>query len=165
MQDPNDVAVAFFVGKKADYYQQKWAVGTRRRSGVSWNWAAFLFSGFWMAYRRMYWQALFVLFAWSVVFFLSITFFPPPLGNKVLDVLNIGIAATLGWRGNGWYKAHVHTVIERLRATRLSQEQFQVAVRRRGGTSWFSVIGLFLCLLAAIYPLMVLRNIVIETGW
>ncbi|WP_080432214.1 DUF2628 domain-containing protein [Burkholderia ubonensis] len=165
MQVQNDIAVASFVGKKVNYYQKKWAVGTRRRGGMSWNWAAFLFSGLWLAYRRMYWQALLTVFAWSVAFFLSITFFPPPLGSKVINVLNIGMAVTLGWRGNDWYKAHVEAVIERLRAKGSCQEQFEVAVRRRGGTSWLAVIGVFLCLLALIYPLIVLRNIVIWAGW
>src|SRR5437773_1330907 len=48
-------ALRAFVGTKADYYLGKWAAALKRRgAGTGFNWAAFLLSGLWMPYRKMY---------------------------------------------------------------------------------------------------------------
>ena len=56
-----------FVGTKADYYLEKWSplAGHSGRS-MGFNWAAFLLSGLWLAYREMY-MVTTVFFAISLV--------------------------------------------------------------------------------------------------
>ena len=44
-----------FVGSKAQYYLDKWTPLLRSLSGnAGFNWAAFLLSGLWLPYRKMY---------------------------------------------------------------------------------------------------------------
>ncbi len=45
---------AAFVGKNSDYYLRRWAAIERTGNIFSFNWAAFFFGVFWMAYRKMY---------------------------------------------------------------------------------------------------------------
>jgi hypothetical protein len=50
----NEDIYRHFVKENADYYLQKFKMFNRRDSFISWNWPAFLFTFFWLAYRRMY---------------------------------------------------------------------------------------------------------------
>lgn len=49
------------------YYQRTFEKqGPNRKLFISWSWFAFLFSPFWMVYRRLYWQAVvFMIVAFS----------------------------------------------------------------------------------------------------
>lgn len=41
-----------FIGKNYEYFFKKWTIAEKRRSKLSWNWAAFLLGFSWMAYRK-----------------------------------------------------------------------------------------------------------------
>jgi hypothetical protein len=45
---------AAFIGSKVEYYLDKWRVFANSDEKISWNWSAFLFSYYWMMYRKMY---------------------------------------------------------------------------------------------------------------
>ncbi|WP_249179642.1 DUF2628 domain-containing protein [Burkholderia dolosa] len=53
--------IAAYVGKKAAWYENKWAIAASRKNRLSWNWAACFLGPIWIAYRCMYWQAAAVL--------------------------------------------------------------------------------------------------------
>lgn len=61
--------IEVFVGENSAFYLQKW----QNRNGffVSWNWAAFLFQGFWFAYRKMYLYAALNVLIFVILLVLS----------------------------------------------------------------------------------------------
>ena len=50
--------VTAFAGKNADYYWTRWTPLIQGQDWSGFNWAAFFFSGLWLAYRKMYGIAL-----------------------------------------------------------------------------------------------------------
>ncbi|KWZ36054.1 DUF2628 domain-containing protein [Burkholderia anthina] len=133
--------IAAYVGKKARWYETKWAIAATRRSKHSWNWAAFLVGPFWMAYRGMYWHAL-ALF--GIVFGLSLIemlFFPNFFDSSQSNAIGIGISVILGLHGNSFYQAHVRRAITRLRPHSAPGDSFLALLSVQGGTNWLAVIG------------------------
>ena len=51
----------------AHYYLEKFE-GLRHGAGGGWNWPGFLFTWYWMLYRKMWVPALIYFFAWPYVF-------------------------------------------------------------------------------------------------
>jgi CRP-like cAMP-binding protein len=66
-----DEEFAYFIGRNADYYIPKFRKFNDEGFSITWNWPAFFFQFFWMAYRKMYLWAFFavvgVLFYYVVV--------------------------------------------------------------------------------------------------
>ncbi len=56
----DDWSTELFVGNNYEYYKNKWRDKPERQSFSSWNWPAFLFPVYWLAYRKMYLEAFFV---------------------------------------------------------------------------------------------------------
>jgi len=84
-----------FVNRNADYYINKWKEMALTGSKISWNWAAFLFQGGWMLYRRMY--LYYIVFSLLSMFALS------------MWVIIIGLFLTLGmWVGLGMYGNYLY---------------------------------------------------------
>ena len=53
----SDEMLRAFIGPKADYY-----MGARDKTSMfGWNWPAFLFGVAWLAYRKQYWLAIFIM--------------------------------------------------------------------------------------------------------
>ena len=46
--------LALLVGKNFEYYIPKFKKLISRNANISWNWCAFLFTPYWMIYRKMY---------------------------------------------------------------------------------------------------------------
>jgi hypothetical protein len=80
-----DEEFAYFIGRNADYYIPKFRKFNDEGFSVTWNWPAFFFQFFWMAYRKMYLWAFFavvgVLFYYVVVLLLLGLFGLFPLLN------------------------------------------------------------------------------------
>jgi hypothetical protein len=145
---PNELC--FFVGRKADYYLKKWAPRLEDpQADVGMNWAAFLLTGLWLAYRKMY-AAAFIFFGAAVlerfseeVVFRGLMRLPSvPMGVNL--IYSLAAAIICGLFGNAWYLAHARRKIADAHAQGLEGEQLLFALSQRGGTSFFAPIGLII---------------------
>jgi hypothetical protein len=134
-----------FVGPRADYYLSKWA-GDRR--GMGFNWAAFLLSGLWLPYRKMY-LATFILYAIILVeSVLEDVVFVGILGQAdtpaaLPRIVALAVAITCGTLGNRWYYAHACSKIRGLREQGMPDETYLDSLGERGGTSVPAALGMF----------------------
>lgn len=85
------------IGKNADYYMQKRSEMAQKGTKISWNWAAFLFTFWWLIYRKVYRLGV-VLFAVNLVFTLTLP----------LPVTTIAIPLFTGLMGNYLYIQYVN---------------------------------------------------------
>ncbi|WP_457639226.1 DUF2628 domain-containing protein [Persephonella sp.] len=136
MEEFDEAVIRSFVQKNADYYLTKWKIMASGGSKVSWNWAAFLLTGPWMGYRKMYFYAFIFLV-------LNLLSYIPLLGLIVWLALWIGI----GMLGNYLYGKYTYNKLLELKVKFPDEEAFKMAVVKEGGTS---VAGVFLVFLMAL---------------
>ncbi|HEX8526855.1 TIR domain-containing protein [Allosphingosinicella sp.] len=128
-------ALRAFVGPNADYYLAKRRQMESSGSGTSWNWAAFLLNGIWLAYRKMWVGAaafvggftLLYLLATALIAFEAVEGLLPLI---VVQVLGAGAAAWLGLNGNRLYLRQADSAIA------------EAGQRDRGGTSLPAAIAI-----------------------
>lgn len=104
---PLDLAKTF-IGQNGTYYDERWRLMEWRGANRSWNWAAALSLGGWLAYRRLYdiavlhsvWLSLLILLALSGT----------PL--RLLVTVQIAVAVLLGVYGNALYRARFRQAAE-----------------------------------------------------
>jgi len=153
----DEAAMAVFVGPQFAYYRERWEWAAVH-NGVAWNWAAFAFGPFWMAYRRMYWQVGVYAIAICAEPVLQAFFhirMPLVLGRPLLYAL----ALLLGFYGNQFYKWHADATIRRLREYHWSPELVNDSLARCGRPSWTGVVAmavLIAVMVVALRPLSVL---------
>jgi hypothetical protein len=137
-----------FVGPRADFYVTQWTSPT-----MGMNWPAFLFSGLWLLYRKMYALAA-VLFALVLVesviedvVFIGILHHegPPEFLTPVVALAN---AIVCGSYGSLWYSKHTNAKIRDLRTRGMTDQAYFDALARRGGTRIAATLGLFLVFFA-----------------
>ena len=90
-----------FVGPNGPYYDERWRWMEWRGRNRSWNWAAALTLGGWLAYRRLYALAV-VYLGWIGVLVMML------LHHVVLPVTVVaqaGVAIVVGLYGNRLYQA------------------------------------------------------------
>ena len=89
-----------FVGPNATYYDECWRLMEWRGNYRSWNWAAALTLGAWLAYRRLYGYAL-IHAAWLILLLLLAA-----NGTSIPLVLlaQVAVAVALGRYGNTLYR-------------------------------------------------------------
>ncbi|MGD9722699.1 MAG: DUF2628 domain-containing protein [Pirellulales bacterium] len=137
-----------FVGRKADYYLRKWAPRLESPDGeAGFNWAAFFLTALWMAYRKMYRNAIFCIVAsWVVSLGLQLLFMfvfqSKSLPASAAVISNIMFCLVCGVLGNSWYLAHAQRKIAAARAQGLDGPILMSTLQQRGGTSWWAVLGL-----------------------
>jgi hypothetical protein len=151
--DPANAQLRAFVGPRADVYLAKWhplLSGTTGTGGF--NWPAFLWSGLWIPYRKMYRiTAVFygIMLATTIG---EVIVFVYAMGREVPPFLDtvIGLAAALvcGFSANLWYLAHARRVIAQVRALGLQDSNCLAEISHRGGTSFLAALGLFVCFVA-----------------
>lgn len=126
-----------FIGDNAPFYLEKWKLHFDTTC-KGWNWAAAFFGIEWMAYRKMYLEA--VLF-FAVVFFVSIVgalFLPVVFG----DLFGYGFRILLGAFGNTLYRKKA---LRTLRRTAIENDSERLKVlSQRGGVSTISVVVVIL---------------------
>jgi hypothetical protein len=88
-----------FVGLNGTYYDERWRWMEWRGRARSWNWAAALTFGAWLAYRRLYgWAALYV--AWlGVVLMMAMS----GASLSLLAAAQLAVAVAFGVYGNTIY--------------------------------------------------------------
>jgi hypothetical protein len=128
-----------FVGPNADYYVGKWRSMEAQNKAYSWNWAAFLLSIYWMAYRKMFQPAL--IAAGAVLLLVIVGMLMPPIA-ALTNLLVLGVAGGVGWRGNTLYRDHVRRSIARIEAVNPDPQQRLAAAQAQGGVSMPAALGL-----------------------
>jgi hypothetical protein len=153
------------VGRNADYYLRAWyGVLRGRRQSTGFNWAAFLLSGLWLPYRKMYVATLIFFVAVMAESFLEVVGealieVPPPAWlDRVVGLVFAGICGAFG---NRWYLSHVSRVIAKARGEGLSDRKLRTRLASRGGTSVVAPIATILLFLATIFAIGIAVDVVI----
>ena len=127
----HDEDLRTFVGNNCDYYLSKW------HSNGGWNWWAFLWTFFWMSYRKMYIRSFllgsFILYG---NFYCSKLGLPDMVNGAFILILGV----LGGWKGNYMYKSHVNEKIKEIYALNLSKHNENNQLVRQGGTSKLGLI-------------------------
>jgi hypothetical protein len=97
-----------FVGPNGTYYDESWRLMEWRGANRSWNWAAALSLGGWLAYRRLYDHA--VLHAVWLTLLILLAMSGTPI--RLLMVLQIIVALLLGVYGNAAYRQRFRQAAE-----------------------------------------------------
>ncbi len=141
------------VQKKQASYKKKWLKLAEKKtvikpqSYMSWNWAAFLFQEFWLAYRKMYMPFIMVVMVRLTILGLSIFLLSPQL-DRALNSAAIGLSIAMAMYGNAWYLGKCLALAEKAKQQFPVGNSFQAEMRKaffikNGGTSWaFNLISL-----------------------
>jgi len=145
-----------FVGKNAGYYLKKWASALANEGGSSgFSGAAFLFSGLWLPYRKMY---KFTLILYGIVLAETVleAIVPAALGGAGSGaeafggLFGLAIWIVCGRYGNAWYLNHVKQRIAEVRARGLQDDDYFKELARAGGTNLPAAFGLFLLFIVVV---------------
>lgn len=127
-----------FIGKKADVYFRKWGLTDEHADlpaepvkRISWNWAAALFSGAWLGYRKMYKEAIIYLLVLMTVSSLL------GVANE-FTILDVGVFVIMGFLGNRLYFHKVKREVSKLGSDANSMEKLSAS----GGTTWLGALGM-----------------------
>jgi hypothetical protein len=142
MNDVTETELATFVGQHANYYLRAWRpLRSDEAQRGEFNASAFLLSGGWLLYRRLY-RAAAILMATVIVestvsdaLFLRAGLREPPRSYTLL--MTLIYTSVIGLFANRWYYHHSVRQITALKAAGMASDQ---VLARRGGTSWLSVI-------------------------
>ncbi|MEM8780683.1 MAG: DUF2628 domain-containing protein [Cyanobacteria bacterium P01_G01_bin.49] len=147
MTVPTEQEIRAFVGRRSDYYLNRWSTALSGEGDVfSFNQAAFWLAGFWLPYRKMYKITLIfygIIAAESLleyIFFVGILKYQEPPVSLNFAV-GIGSGVICGIYANRWYYWHTCENIEQLRRLNLSEESLNEALKKRGGTNWITSIA------------------------
>ncbi len=149
----NEHEVRAFIGKEADYYLKKWQPileGRSQRAGF--NWAAFLLTGLWLPYRKMFkWAFIFcgiILIENFLKFFYTfgLLFTPePPIALDILEgLMFLATNIICGTFGNIWYLSHTRKAISEIRRQGWQDEAYLQSLSKSGGTSLSKSLGFFI---------------------
>ncbi|MEK4523111.1 DUF2628 domain-containing protein [Psychrobacillus sp. FSL W7-1493] len=126
---------AFVGASKWEYYSRKW------NHGLSWNWAAFFLSFFWLGYRKMY-AYIFTIFGLFLLYDIIIVLSGLDFGPD--ETIGITAGVVCGILGNNLYLMHANRQIKRVTEQQHGSEEFvQSELQLRGGTSWLGVLAAF----------------------
>lgn len=89
-----DTDLQLLIGTKSEYYIPKFQELKSQNKSTSWNWVAFLFTPYWMIYRKMYGYGAAVL---AGAFVISL------IGSVFLSILTLGGYIVFGILGNNIY--------------------------------------------------------------
>lgn len=132
---------AAFVEKKEEYYLAKWDVFENSSEKISWNWAAFFFSAYWMMYRKMYIPAVFVFAGTRVVkYMIALS------GGQSYRLTTLITLVATGMLGNWIYYVYASRKITDVADTAGTDDPVIIGrtVREVGGTSWLWVFLLMI---------------------
>ncbi len=149
------------VGRNADYYLKHWRNGRATIHEVTgFNWAAFLLSGLWLPYRKLYLATL-VLYGAFLAIIVAEGVFEALTETEVPALVDRGMSLgtwiLCGILANRLYLWHVNKLIAKSRQLGLAGEPLRAEVARRGGTNILASIlalGLFFAVLFALGGLL-----------
>jgi hypothetical protein len=97
-----------FVGPNGTYYDERWRLMEWRGANRSWNWAAALSLGGWLAYRRLYDHAVLHSVWLTLLILLALSGTP----IKLLVLVQVVVAVLLGVYGNALYRQRFRQAAE-----------------------------------------------------
>jgi hypothetical protein len=166
MENATEQEIALFVGRNADKYLSKWQETLEDNTkSPRFNWAAFFFSGFWLAYRKMY-KATFILFGIILVeSILEEIIFVGILGHQdtpaiLTRIISIIVSAICGVLGNKWYLSHTLKAISTIKSQGLSETEYSQALTKTGGTNLLAAFGITILFIAVLFCIYMLLDIV-----
>src|SRR5687767_4013660 len=129
--EPTESDLRAVVGPRADRYLRKWAKGP-----FTFNWAAFLLSGLWLPYRKMYRIAAIFYAAVILESLAEELIFVEWLGRpEVPRAVERGVTMALcvicGRFGNAWYESHVRRVVAEERLRPADEDQRLTRLKQR----------------------------------
>ncbi|MCK5243151.1 DUF2628 domain-containing protein [bacterium] len=141
-----------FVKVETNYYFNGWKLGQERKTQISWNWAAFLFPVFWLAYRKMYLLAgIAFCLGFLLSFITEITHSYISLISELLFFIIFGL-----W-GNAMYLKHAKRMVNAIRVKIQDEKEKSEIICRQGGTSLISLIILILITVITIVTMGIVK--------
>jgi len=154
-ENVEQIKLKTFVGKKYDYYNEKWKLMELKKNQQSWNWAAFFFSPIWFGYRRMYGPMFIILGLYlsfdAFFYFIEYEFSDESLFKSPIYYLQMSIAVISGLFGNYFYKKHAQkkiSLVDQLHKDIPLTERFVLYKDKGGGklSGIFAAIGTIVAL-------------------
>jgi hypothetical protein len=159
-----------FVGSKADYYLQRWQLALNGEGKVRGaNWAALLWAGFWVPYRKMY---LLTVIFYSVILIETIleevlivgVLGEPEVPTRLSSLVGFITGVICGAFGNIWYLSHARKVIANVRSQNLPENEHLRVLSECGGTDLFSSVMFVIILFGAAIAIFYLMALVLPGG-
>ncbi|MDG5787978.1 DUF2628 domain-containing protein [Evansella sp. AB-P1] len=143
--------ITSFIGENSTYYLNKWKRSNNPTKYAGWNWAAFIFTPFFLAYRHMYVLSFLyflsisfiLLLNPSISYFIYINVFPEIIQVMWIDIIPFFIHIFFGFKANAFYLNHVI----RRSSSEETNRKTNVPLFNRSGRSWISAISLPLALM------------------
>lgn len=141
--DAGAVSAKAFIGPNATYYDDRWRWMHWRGRSRTWNWAAAVSFGGWLAYRRMYGPAL--LHGGWLGLLVALALAGVPL--VLLALAQVVVMLGLGFYGNNLYFRHYMRYARKLSEAHREHQSLLAATAEAGGvdarTVWQYVSGVF----------------------
>ncbi|MDP1458802.1 MULTISPECIES: DUF2628 domain-containing protein [Bacillus cereus group] len=128
------------VQKNTAYYDFKWGKIENPEQGNTWNWVAFFFPVFWLAYRKMY--KLFIILTLLAVPSIFVTPFidiPDGIFLSIGLVFQLGMMIFTGWQGNRLYYKHAVRILHK--EENMPDHEKAYYLQLKGGASLARMIG------------------------
>jgi len=138
-----------FIGDRAEYYLSRWRDIEKSRQKANWNWAAFFFHGWWLAYRKMYYQAFIVLSIAMMDIIFRTSLGMHDFGSRSIKYIFL---IPVGLFANYLYYTHARQKIVEIKILHKTEESQAAAFPQSGGTSW---VGCMIAILAFVLLLIV----------
>ena len=143
-----------FVGPNGTYYDESWRLMEWRNANRSWNWAAALSLGGWLAYRRLYEHA--VLHSVWLALLLLLALSGTPV--KLLLFAQVIVAVLLGVYGNALYRERFRQAAEAAAHHEGEYEAQLGALAAAGGIDRRAVSIMIVAMAGVSYFLVVFRQ-------
>lgn len=120
-----------YIKENTSYYFRRFNEMNSKGTQNSWNWGAFFFCEVWMAYRKMYKEA--ILFGVIILGILAaVLIFGLPSG--ISSLLSFVVSLFAGLRGNYMYMMHVDKLVNQ--GTAMPPYQKEPFANKVGGTNF-----------------------------
>jgi hypothetical protein len=143
-----------FVGPNGTYYDESWRLMEWRAANRSWNWAAALSLGGWLAYRRLYDHA--VLHSVWLILLILLALSGTPI--RLLLMIQIVVAVLLGVYGNALYRRRFRQAAEAAARTDGAYAAQLAALVAAGGTDRRAVEMVIVVMVGASIALVAFRQ-------
>jgi hypothetical protein len=137
---PDEKELSAYVGVGAEDYLKSWSPALKGEDEIGgFNIAAFIFSIFWLTFRKMYrygfiWFGAFLAIAvLQDILFIVILKVPVPWYGMI--IVGLPMAAVVGWFGNRWYFESARRAIRNIKAEGLSEAETLKRIAQQGGTN------------------------------
>ncbi len=152
--DYTDSELSLFLEKNQPYYIEKFKVMEKTADKKSWNWCAFLFTSYWMFYRKMYVEAIIYNVGISILACI------PFVG---LVLVSAGPVCA-GLFGNYFYYEHTKKKFVEISCSDNSMRE--MLIQKKGGTNIVILILLLVCIpisVLLIYGMLFLTISILST--